>query len=361
MPTKRLVPALILVVCFAATYFYSRSGLGLLNDLLEGEQIGPLELPPELVMGHVSPPWDWGPDPTGNGLLMLPMQRDVFFGPAPVTERLERPWKDRVVVPCPEDYFTVGGPSRDGRFCARPDRSKGGPGVMIITARPTGEVAARLEPFALPQSRKYAVWHPTSNVLVTGGYGQVTLLSEPDWRPKTLATAARDQAEWLRRSQLGQEESGFHPNENVSQLAFSDDGELLLGAMDRGLRVYPWKEVLRATDRLPAPRAAVDGELVPIGSFMIMRMTYAVAYDAPRKRVLWGGLGGTLAYLDVETQAQGMLLALPKGYLISRLQLLDNGQVLGCEIGRRGRSTWPSEGVFLLDYPRLVARGKVIP
>jgi hypothetical protein len=35
------------------------------------------------------------------------------------------------------------------------------------------------------------------------------------------------------------------------------------------------------------------------------------------------------------------------------MHFLDHGQVLACEIHKLGRSTWPTQGLFLLDYPRL--------
>src|SRR5262249_18337542 len=137
---------------------------------------------------------------------------------------------------------------------------------------------------------------------------------------------------------------------------------LLLCGMDRGLRVYGWEEVAAATSKLPAPKLAFDSELVQIG-ISKMRMIYAVEYDPVRQGILWSGLEGKLYWLESEkTHEPRTLLTLPKGYFIRQMQLIeDDGPVLACEVLKRGRSTWPSQGLFLLDLPKLLAKPKTNP
>jgi hypothetical protein len=324
-------------------------------DLLGEDDSGPLELPAELVVGEAPAPIDWYPDPTHGGLVIVTNTTGNDWNPVPQVERMESPWKERKPA---EQIATdmVGGPSHDGRFIAAVGQGKDYHGALTMREAATEKVVAEVRPFPATLNRKFVVWHPTMNVLVAAGDSRITLLGEPDWRANTLMTAARDLDEWKKDVAQGQEETGYHPNEMTSHLLFSEDGSLLICAMDRGVRVYSWAKVLKANGALPPPEFSVDGEIVDLNRFVHFRMTYTVAYDESRKWVLWAGLEGRLDYLDTTTKARGTLLRLPKGYDITRMQFLDSAKLLGCEIHKMTNQSSQGQGLFLLDYAKLRER-----
>jgi hypothetical protein len=322
---------------------------------------GPLELPAELVVARGPGAVDWYPDPARGGFVLVSCSDPSgYLGPA-TAQRWLPPWRELVTAPDLKPRVPAGWHSADGQLHAfRQERPEGGSAGVRIVKIAKGEGVARYLPCPISPYRKSATWHPTSHVFVTGGYGQVDLAAEPDWHLRTLATAPRDRMEWERRVRQGQEETGYHPSENVTEIRFSSDGSLLVCAMDRGLRVYAWDEVLRAADRLPEPKFAVDSVLVKLG-ITTMAMTKTALHDASGRRLLWCGLDGVLYALDTETRTQRTLLRLTPGYIIERMELLEKDGVLCCEIVRMGRSTWTVEGLFLLDYPKLLGRGKAAP
>ena len=342
-----LLPAILLGLLMSWFFSGNKMGLMLLEMYLPEQEYGPLELPTEAIIEEFPPPVDWYPDSEHAGLFVILDRQGVQ-----VMERLRPPWIEHEIVPIGKNS-QVGGCSFDGRLVATtgadPDNEK----AFSIVACGTKEVLARFDPLPAPAD-KLVAWHPKSNALAIGGTGHITLLAEPDWQPRKLATAERDYDQWAARVKSDEEETTFSPNENVSQLIFSDDGQWLICAMDRGLRVYSWDRVQRATTTLPPAKLSVDGELVHIGLVTRMKMTCTTQYDAARKRILWAGLEGALSYLDLETQSRGTLLTLPKGYVIRKMQLVDHDRVLACEIDKIGKSTWPPQGLFLLDYRRLV-------
>ena len=243
--------------------------------------------------------------------------------------------------------------TRDRGLVAAIYHPPGRQGQTRILALPAGRELARLEAIPAGANGKCIAWHPTENVLLIGGHGTITLAAPPDWKTRTLATAKRDRVEWETRVQVGEEESGYYPNENISQLLFSADGALLIAAMDRGMRVYDWPNVRQAADSLPAPRHAVDGTLVhqPLASF---KMTFSVAHDARRRLVLWSENDGKLNFLNLATGKHGNLLALTNRYCLTRLHLCSAGDALIGQIVRMGRSQPGPCALAVLDYTRLV-------
>jgi hypothetical protein len=225
---------------------------------------------------------------------------------------------------------------------------------------PAGQEIARLETISPGCNGKGITWHPAENVLAIAGYGTVALAAAPDWKLRKLATAERDYAEWERRVRTGDEESGFYPNESPGQLLFSDDGQLLIAAMDRGVRVYDWQDVRQAADRLPVPRFAVDGVLQhrPLANF---KMTFSVAYDARRRLVLWSENDGKLRFLNLATGERDTLLALTNRYCISRVHLCTTGDALIAEIVRISTSDRGEFALAVLDYPKLLQRAGLEP
>jgi hypothetical protein len=335
-----------------------------------------LELPEDLVLARL--PWSfaWNPDPDTDGLLIALRANDDPAGRAWALEHWTRPWREGKRRPIPPEWragvppgwgdqhallwhFGLNSPvTRDHRFLAAIDYRPGqAPETRVVTL-PGGREVARVNAIPTGVNGKCIAWHPKENVLAIGGYGTVTLVAGPDWKARTLATAARDQTEWSERASRGEEECGYYPNENASQLAFSDDGTLLLTAMDRGMRVFDWPEVCRATARLPVPRFAVDGVLVqqPLGSF---KMTFSVAHDARRRLVVWSENDGKLNFLDLANGKRGTLLALSNRYCLTRLHLCAAGDALVAEIVRMGKSNNGPFVLAVLDYPRLLRRAGI--
>jgi hypothetical protein len=320
-------------------------------------------------------PWSysWKADPENEGVLLARFDEADRTGRSFVIERWSRPWKEGKREPIPPAWLAVTQPdwqndtamvchfglnspiTRDrSLLAAMYHPSQRAPQTRVISM-PAGKEIARLNEIPAGASGKCIAWHPTENVLAIGSNGSVTLIAAPDWKAHKLATPARDRFEWERRVREGNEESGYFPNENVSQLLFSNDGASLIMAMDRGMRVYDWQEVRNANDRLPVPRHAVEGVLdrQPLASF---KMTFSVAYDARQRLVLWSENDGKLKFLNLTTGEQGTLLALSNRYCLTRLHLCAAGDALVCEIVRMGKSNNGSCVLAVLDYPKLLRR-----
>src|SRR5262249_31000384 len=176
-----------------------------------------------------------------------------------------------------------------------------------------------------------------------------------DWRTRDQKKGSRDFDAWQRNVQDGNEESGYHYNEMTSHIVFNADGSQLICAMDQGIRVYSWDKVLKAEGELPPPEFAADGAVVRFNSFAAFRMTYTAAYDKFRNWVLWTGIEGKLEYVNPTTKERGTLLELPLGYEITRMEFLDSGKVLACEIHKLSSQSSDGQGLLFLDYAKMVA------
>ncbi len=225
-----------------------------------------------------------------------------------------------------------------------------------IVSATTGRVIGQSKELASGSLANSMAWSPNGDLLL-GQYGAVTILEKDTWTPKVLKTASRDLAEWEAKVARGEEESGYHPHENVGSLMFTGEGEFLICTMDRGLRVFRWKDVENADTKLPRPVYAVDSELVRRG-WSLHRMTYAAAYDPERQLILWGGLETTLHLLDLKDGSKRTLFDLPEGLSITRLALLPEFDVLCCEVTDvHGQSTKARSKLLLLDYRRVLDEG----
>ena len=362
---RRRVWSQVLVMLVLIAIFWPTGGNSLFHllwDIWQPEDRTPLELPAELVVAKVPPAVDWFPDEDRRAIYLASGADPMGFADPKEMQRLDPPWKEPRPVPFPADYDRMGGgPVCNTQFVARGGLNKDFHATVDIISRKTAKVVAHVEPYATFPNRHNAVWHPRMNVLVWGAQGYVMLLGEPDWQPKLLTTAARDYEEWSRLAAQGKEESGYHPTEGLSQPRFNDDGSLLICAMDRGLRVYSWPEVLAARSQLPAAKFSFEGELVEVNRFATFKNTYALEYDPARARILWAGMEGKIFYFDVTTKTRGVLLALPKPFLVQRMEFLGGRKVLCCEVCRIGTRTWTSEGLYLLDYTKLSQQGKALP
>jgi hypothetical protein len=335
-----------------------------------------LDLPEELMLARLPVSYCWSLDSASDGVLIaLPNEGNPAWQ-IDAIEHWTRPWKECKREPIPESWraatqpdwqndtallchFGLNSPvTRDRRLLAATYHPSERVACTRILELPGGREVARIDAIPSGANGKCSAWHPSENVLVIGSNGKVTLAAGPDWKPRALATAGRDKHEWERRVRTGEEESGYHTNENVNQLLFSEDGSLLITAMDRGVRVYDWKEVRAAATQLPAPRHAVDGVLVP-RPLVSFKMTFSVAYDARRQLVLWSENDGKLKYLDLRTEQHDTLLALSNRYCLSRIHLCETGDALVSEIVRLGKSQNSLSVFAVLDYPKLLKRAGI--
>jgi hypothetical protein len=373
------VPTLVLAAIALAWLFQHGALLSCLAEwLLTPEGDTTLELPEELILARLPPSLGWSAEPATDGVLVPLPNAGHPVWQVDAVEHWTRPWQESKREPIPAAWrlatqpdwqndtamvchFGFNSPvTRDRSLLATIYHPAERVAQTRIIALPGGEEVARLEAIPPGCNGKGIAWHPVENVLVIAGHGTLTLAAGPDWKPRRLATAQRDYQEWERRVRAGEEESGYHSNENPGQLLFSDDGALLIAAMDRGMRVYDWEEVRQAADRLPAPRHAMDGALVhrPLASF---KMTFSVAYDARRRLVLWSENDGKLKYLNLTTGERGTLLALTNRYSLSRLHLCATGDALVAEIVRISTSHSGEMALAVLDYPKLLQRGGLEP
>jgi hypothetical protein len=138
--------------------------------------------------------------------------------------------------------------------------------------------------------------------------------------------------------------------EQPMNVAFNADGTLLFCATDRGIRVYAWDEVLKAQERMPKPRLGAEGRPCPhesrVGDTMPHGIVYALVHDSKANRLLFGGMGGTIEYLDLNEGGAGTLLDIPGRPTIQHLVLSRDRSALACvaisnyfEQGNKARRT----------------------
>lgn len=127
--------------------------------------------------------------------------------------------------------------------------------------------------------------------------------------------------------------------EHVFAICFDVPRDHLIVGTRGGLRVYPWSQAI-ATGLTP---------IKPVHA-AAMRVTYAVALDATRSRVLYGGIDGTLATLDLGTGRTCTRLTLPGTTSIFQLARSPTGSALAAWVGSRpGPSEKRWSGVVAID------------
>ena len=129
-------------------------------------------------------------------------------------------------------------------------------------------------------------------------------------------------------------------SERPFAMQFSPSGRYLFCATSAGCRVYEWSEIWESVghgnQQMPAPvfapslgpssRTTHEGEVHSQG------YVYALALDARAERLLFGGLTGSIAYLDLGSGLSGTLAELPGRPVISGLVLSADGTALACSV-----------------------------
>ncbi|HQR41696.1 MAG TPA: hypothetical protein PLX97_03405, partial [Gemmatales bacterium] len=106
----------------------------------------------------------------------------------------------------------------------------------------------------------------------------------------------------------------MHSNEQIMAMGYSAELGLLAVGTSHGLRVYEWQSIAQSQEEYPRPRWAVSVE----GPASIVRETVttnnyvnALAFDAERNWLLYGGLAGNIFMLDLNCGVSQPLLRLP--------------------------------------------------
>jgi hypothetical protein len=152
-----------------------------------------------------------------------------------------------------------------------------------------------------------------------------------DYLQETKKTLARiGTSEWLA------EQAPIRGSEQPMSFSFSPDGSLFFCATSHGARVYAWEEMLGAEQQMPRPLFAVDGRSDPDESkrpgTAFGGYTYALVHDAEAHRLLFGGLGGTIEYLDLRSGLSGTLIDPPGRPGILHLAFTRDGSALLCNV-----------------------------
>jgi hypothetical protein len=137
--------------------------------------------------------------------------------------------------------------------------------------------------------------------------------------------------------------------EAIHQLCFSADGRLLMCATDKGVRVYQWQQFIRPSEEGAegSGSARPSRNMVPTPLFSVRGLAYreegehaddqqvfcdifAMTYDGAGGRLLYGGMGGAIGCLDLDTGQAGALIELPGRPVVSQLCLSRDGSALAC-------------------------------
>jgi hypothetical protein len=124
-------------------------------------------------------------------------------------------------------------------------------------------------------------------------------------------------------------------SERIMSMEGSPDGKWVILGTSAGIRVYAWDDLAVAEEYMPEPAFKWDGTAVVVRQGMSMpgnSYIYALTYDEPGRRVVFGGLGGTIQSLDLSTGKTSTLMDIPGRPAILRLALTRDGSALACVV-----------------------------
>lgn len=122
----------------------------------------------------------------------------------------------------------------------------------------------------------------------------------------------------------------------VFRMMFDPDGEWLCLGTSGGVWVYPWSDVVSASDDLPRPALTVDAgsRIVETdhGPLEQGDYVYAIDHDPERGRFLFGGLEGRVRFVEPRSGRSGVLLEPPGRWPINHLGLSLDRSAIGVTI-----------------------------
>ncbi|MBA4150714.1 MAG: hypothetical protein H0X66_21585 [Verrucomicrobia bacterium] len=198
-----------------------------------------------------------------------------------------------------------------------------------------------------------------------GGAEDLSLLMpeifDEEQKNRTLQKAAEqlpaEQVEKLKKGLMRQAQHLIRPNETVMALQFTPDGKRLLCGTSQGLRVFDWEKLHQSEVMNPEQEFDVDGHelaLNPADKDAIPgRYVYSVAYDEASERVLFGGMGGAVQWLDLTTGKNGILTETGEPLAVTNIALSPDRKLLGTTRTsiRRGNKNTPKLQVW--NYSKL--------
>jgi len=207
-------------------------------------------------------------------------------------------------------------------------------GAVLATLAITNAESERIAKQAIEQVKKeIAAWDADDvakqcDQAVNRAIASLKKMGVPDVAQK--AAKIREEMEDTYRSLLdGSAFRAVGRSERVVQLQFDAAGERLFCATNDGVRVFAWDDLLAATRAAPPPLLKVESEPVEMESGTLS-YTYALAHDVQRDRLVFGGLGGTFRFLDLDTGESGTLLEIPGKPAILAIGLSSDSSAICC-------------------------------
>ena len=151
-------------------------------------------------------------------------------------------------------------------------------------------------------------------------------------------------------------------NEQIFSMSFSPDGQRLCCATTGGIRVFAWADLLQAVESTPKPISSFSLHPDAINSMYLDEQHYAnfmydVIFDEPQNRLLFGGIEGTIRFLNLNDGTAGVLLDPPGKSPVSKLRLAPDREVLCCFcIPKSEERNQKESRVQVWNYPGLCRR-----
>lgn len=191
------------------------------------------------------------------------------------------------------------------------------------------------------RSNSFQALHPSNKYAVTKpGHGQLNIVNLESGRFEKIVHFGAG-LRWFQSVEDVDEGRVISPPNmgEVMSVAFDSDGRWIVFATQIGLRVMAWDALLAATKIAPKPAFSV----IPSSSSKPATLPAHehpdhlddVAVDDAQSRVLFGGMEGTIRYLNLKDGSEGVLLDPPDKSSIVRLGLSPNRETIACLCGPR--------------------------